>query len=113
MLSPAGVEELSKIWATINQPYRLSVAYEISLVEIIPTPPPPVQGGIVLRTGLDIILLQAPQLDSLNPAVGALVRVDNTGMLRANSIVISGSGLNFPGQATIVTVGGAPSGVRR
>ena len=40
MLSPAGIEELSKIWATINQPYRLSVAYEISLVEITPTAVP-------------------------------------------------------------------------
>jgi hypothetical protein len=112
MLSPAGIEELSKIWATINQPYRLSVAYEISLVEITPTPPPPVQGGIVLRTGLDVILLQAPQLESVNPAVGALVRVDNTGMLSANSIVISGSGLSFPGQTTIVTVGGQPVSIQ-
>jgi len=112
MLSPAGIEELSKIWATINQPYRLSVAYEISLVEITPTPPPPVQGGIVLRTGLDLILLQAPQLDSVNPAVGALVRVDNTGALHANSFVISGSGLSFPGQTTIVTVGGQPVSIQ-
>ena len=108
MLAPAGIEELSKIWATINQPYRLSVAYEISLVEITPTTPPPVQGGIVLRTGLDLIPLQTPQLDSLSPAVGGLVRIDDTGALRANSIVISGSRLSFPGQGTIVTVGGQP-----
>jgi hypothetical protein len=112
MLSPAGVEELSKIWATINQPYRLSVAYEISLVEITPTPPPPVQGGIVVRTGLDVILLQAPQLDSLNPALGALVRVDSTGALQANSIVIGGSGLSFPGQTAIVTVAGRPASIQ-
>lgn len=112
MLSPAGVEELSKIWATINQPYRLSVAYEISLIEITPTPPPPVQGGIVLRTGLDVMLLQAPQLESVNPAVGALVRVDNIGVLRANSVVIGGSGLSFPGQTTIVTVGGQPVSIQ-
>jgi hypothetical protein len=108
MLSPVGVEDLSKIWATINQPYRLSVAYEISLVEITPTLPPPVQGGIVLRTGLDVFLLQAPLLDSINPAVGPLVHVDNTGVLRANSLVITGSGLSFPGQTPIVTVGGQP-----
>src|SRR5262249_37741101 len=112
MLSPVGVEDLSKIWATINQPYRLSVAYEISLVEITPTPPPPVQGGIVLRTGLDVILLQAPRLDNVNPAVGALVDVDNTGVLRANSIVISGSGLSIPGQTPIVTVGGQPVSIQ-
>src|SRR5262245_16092046 len=34
MLLPTSIDELSKIWATINQPYRLSVAYEVSLVEI-------------------------------------------------------------------------------
>jgi hypothetical protein len=112
MLSPAGIEELSKIWATINQPYRLSVAYEISLVEITPTPPPPVQGGIVIRTGVDVILLQAPQLESVNPAVGALVHVDNTGTLQANSIVIRGSGLSFPEKMATVTVGGQPVSIQ-
>jgi hypothetical protein len=112
ILSPAGVEELSKIWATINQPYRLSVAYEISLVEITPTPPPPLQGGVVLRTGLDVILLQAPQIENVNPPVGALIRLDNTGVLRANNIVISGSGLSFPGQTTVVTVGGQPVSIQ-
>jgi hypothetical protein len=112
MLSPAGIEELSKIWATINQPYRLSVAYEISLVEIAPTPPPLVQGGIVLRTGLDVILLQAPQVEGLEPALGALVGVDNAGALQANSIVIRGSGLSFPGQTTVVTVGGQPVAIQ-
>src|SRR5215813_12928256 len=85
MLSPAGIEELSKIWATINQPYRLSVAYEISLVEIAPTQPPPVQGGTVLFTGLDVIPLQAPLLESLSPASGALAHVTGTGALQANS----------------------------
>ena len=34
-LSSVSVEDLSKIWATINKPYRLSVAYEVSLVELI------------------------------------------------------------------------------
>ena len=106
MLSPAGIEELSKIWATINQPYRLSVAYEISLVEITPTAPPPVQGGLVIRTGLNVIAMQAPRLDSLNPAAGALVHVDNSGTVLINSFVISGSGLTFPGQTATVTVGG-------
>ena len=39
MMSPVGIEELSRIWAAINQPYRLSIAYEISLVQIMPTLP--------------------------------------------------------------------------
>ncbi len=106
MLAPAGIEELSKIWATINQPYRLSVAYEISLVEITPTPPPPVRGAVVLRTGIEVAALQAPQLSSIAPAAGALVRIDGTGSIRPNTITISGSGFTAPGQTPTVTVGG-------
>jgi hypothetical protein len=108
MLSPAGIEDLSKIWATINQPYRLSVAYEISLVEITPTTLASERGGIVIRTGLELIPLQTPHLDNLNPASGGLARIDSTGALRANNIVINGSRLSSPGQTTIVTVGGRP-----
>jgi hypothetical protein len=108
MLSPAGIEELSKIWATINQPYRLSVAYEISLVEISPLQPPPVQGGIVLRTGLDIIALQAPRLESLEPTAGALAHITGGGMLEPNNAIISGSGLSVAGRLPTITVGGRP-----
>ena len=84
MLSPAGIEDLSKIWATINQPYRLSVAYEISLVEITPTTLAPGRGAIVIRTGLELIPLQTPHLDNLDPAAGGLARIDSTGALQAN-----------------------------
>jgi Pvc16 N-terminal domain len=106
MLSPVGTEELSKIWATINQPYRLSVAYEVSLVQIVPTPPPAMNGGIVMRTGLDVITLMAPVIDALDPAQGALQHLDNTGALQPNSLLISGGGFDFPGQAPAVTIGG-------
>ena len=70
-LMPTNLEELSKIWATINQPYRLSVAYEVSLVQLTPTPPPLVSGGIVLSTGVNVVTLDAPRLAELAPAVGA------------------------------------------
>ena len=66
----------------------------------------------MIRTGLDVILLQAPQLDNLDPAAGALVHIDSTGALQANNIVISGSRLSFPGQTTIVTVGGQPVSIQ-
>jgi hypothetical protein len=108
ILSPAGIEELSKIWATINQPYRLSVAYEISLIELTPTQPAPVQGGTVLRTGVEVIALQAPLLQSLAPAVGALAHINGTGALQANNLVINGSGLSVAGRLPSVTVGGQP-----
>ena len=105
-LMPTNIEGLAKIWATINQPYRLSVAYEVSLVELTPTPPPPVNGGIVARTGLKVIPLSAPFLESLEPASGALAHVGLGGVLLANTLTIHGSGFGFPGQSPSVTVGG-------
>jgi hypothetical protein len=105
-LAPTDLEELSKIWATINQPYRLSVAYEVSLVQITPTPPPPVSGGIVLSTGVNVVTLDAPRLTGLTPSLGALGHIDGGGALVANDLVISGFGLSFPGQAPLVRVGG-------
>jgi len=104
-LTPTSLEELSKIWATINQPYRLSVAYEVSLVELTPTPPPPVGGGLVMSTGVSVITLDAPRLTALSPTSGALVHiVGNT--ITPNDLQISGFGFSFPGQPTIVQVGG-------
>jgi hypothetical protein len=105
-LMQTNIEELSKIWATINQPYRLSVAYEVTLVEISPTPPPPVNGGIVSRTGLTVFPLSAPRLDSLSPTFGALVHVGLGGVLLANTLTINGSGFSFAGQTPTVTIGG-------
>jgi hypothetical protein len=102
------VEELSKIWATINQPYRLSIAYEVSLVQITPTPPPPVNGGIVTRTGLTVFQLSAPLLQNVSPPSGALVHVGLGGVLLPNTLTIDGSGFSFPGQTPTVTVGGQP-----
>jgi hypothetical protein len=107
MLSPAGIEELSKIWATINQPYRLSVAYEASLIEITPTQLAPVKGGVVLRTSLDMIPLQAPSLNSLSPGAGALANI-SAGTLQPNNIVIDGSGLSSAGRLPTITFGGQP-----
>lgn len=105
MLLPTSIEELSKIWATINQPYRLSVAYEVSLVQITPTPPPPVGGGIVLTTGVDVRTFDAPWLSELIPAIGALARVPGASVV-ANTLRINGFGMTFPGQNPIVRVGG-------
>lgn len=109
-LMPTGLEELSKIWATINKPYRLSVAYEVSLVELTPTPPPPVGGGIVLVTGVDVVTIDPPRLGELSPAGGALARVQ-AGALAANTLEIRGFGLSFPGQSPTVTVGGRTAAI--
>jgi hypothetical protein len=105
-LAVTSLEELSKIWATINQPYRLSVAYEVSLIELVPTAPPPVNGGITFSTGLNVIPWQAPRLDAVSPATGALAHVDGTGALAANFITLTGSGLRLAGRVPDVLFGG-------
>jgi hypothetical protein len=107
-LAPTSLEELSKIWATINQPYRLSVAYEVSLVQLTPTLPPAVNGGLVASTGVNVIALAAPRLTALEPATGALARLDAGNGLAANELTIEGFGLSFPGQAPTVRIGGRP-----
>jgi hypothetical protein len=104
-LAITSLEELSKIWATINQPYRLSVAYEVSLIELTPALPPPVDGSIVLSTGLNVFLWQAPRLESLSPATGALALVAGSA-IAANTLTISGSGMSSPGQTPTVLIGG-------
>ncbi|MDF2757671.1 MAG: hypothetical protein K0S99_303 [Thermomicrobiales bacterium] len=111
MLLPTPVEELSKIWAAINKPYRLSVAYEVSLVELTPTIPPPAGGGIVLTPHVDVFTLDPPRLSALTPASGALARLVGTDV-RANRLVISGFGFSFPGQKPRVRVGGQTVTVR-
>ena len=107
ILAPAGIEELSKIWATINQPYRLSVAYEVSLVEIAPTAPPPVSGTIVTVPPMpQVIAWQAAQLTALVPERGALVHVDGAGNVSGNTVLVLGSGLSLVGQSPVATIGG-------
>jgi hypothetical protein len=111
-LVPTGLEELSKIWATINKPYRMSVAYEVSLVQLAPTAPPPVGGGFVTSTGVTLVPLDPPRLSELTPASGALARVAG-GAVVPNDLRISGFGLSFPGQEPLVRVGGQLAAVQR
>ncbi len=105
ILSPVTVEDLSKIWATINQPYRLSVAYEVSLVELVPDRKSPVIAGIVQETNLTVFTLDPPRLTGLNPASGALARVA-AGVVTANTLTITGSGLGRLDVQPIVRIGG-------
>ena len=38
MLVPIEVEEINRLWGTVGDPYRLSVQYEVSVVQIDPSP---------------------------------------------------------------------------
>jgi hypothetical protein len=111
-LAPTNLEDLSKIWAAINQPYRLSVAYDVSLVHLTPATPPPTNGGIVLSTGVSVTPLDAPRLTALTPAIGALAHVESGEGLSSNVLVIAGSGFGFPGQRPSVRVGGLPVNIQ-
>ena len=110
-LVPTDLDELSKIWSTINKPYRLSAVYEVSLVELTPTAPPPGGGGIVTFTGVEVRTLDPPHLTELIPAGGPLGRIV-AGALVPSQIEIRGSGFQFPGVAPSVRVGGRPAAVR-
>jgi Pvc16 N-terminal domain len=108
-LAATSLEDLSKIWATINQPYRLSVAYEVSLLELRPTLPAPVNGATVVSTNLQILALEAPHLEGLTPQSGSLVHVasDGSNTLLSNLLAITGSGLSARYQTPAVQVGGS------
>jgi hypothetical protein len=112
-LIPTNLDELSKIWATINQPYRLSVAYEASLVELTPTPPPAVPAAGVRSFNANVRESSAPQIIALAPAAGALASVDAAGALVPNTLRITGTGLVAPGQPAVVRFGGSSTTVLR
>lgn len=104
-LAPMSLDELSKIWSTINKPYRLSVAYEVSVVQLTPVVPPASGGGIVLSTGLQVTTLDPPRLTALVPASGALAAAPG-GVLAPRTLQIQGFGFAFPGQTPVVRIGG-------
>ena len=109
-LLPTTIDELSKIWATINKPYRLSVAYDVSLVQIAPAAPPPSGGGIVLTTGLKVVTIAPPRLSALTPSGGALAHIVASALV-PNVVTIDGFGMSFPGTAPVARVGGQVAAV--
>jgi Pvc16 N-terminal domain/IPT/TIG domain len=92
---PTTMEEFSKIWTGLSKAYRLSVAYEVSLVEIGSTTPPVLPAPGVQQPSVRTATFGGPQLSFITPAagpVGATVR-------------ITGSNLQQPGKPTSVLVG--------
>ena len=102
-LLPTNIDEISKIWAAINKPYRLSVAYEVSLLELTPDVPPPVDGGIVTFTGVGVVTMQPPSISALVPPSSALA---SNGGTQANTVVVHGFGFSSPGASPTVRIGG-------
>jgi hypothetical protein len=110
-LLPTSLDEVSKIWATINQPYRLSVAYEVSLVELTPTRASDVPAGAVGNTAVRVGAPDPPLLTNLVPSSGPLASVGPGGILQPSTLTLLGSGLTPQGQSPQVQVGGKPAAV--
>jgi hypothetical protein len=95
-LLPTTMEEFSKIWTGLTKPYRLSVVYQVSLVEIAPTVPTRVPAPSVQVAAVGVNALGTPQIASIQPAQGPA----------GAQVVITGQGFQSSGGQTVVTVGG-------
>lgn len=109
-LHPVSMDELSKIWSTIGKPYRLSVAYEVTLVQLTPTVPSANGGGIVQTTGLRVVTITAPRLRAVTPNQGPLASRAG-GQNNPSSLRLDGFGFAFLDEPPTVTVGDVPVAV--
>lgn len=103
MLAPLDMDDLSRIWGTFDQPYRPSVLYEVSVVQIDATPPDPVRPipERVRRIGSPHI--SAPFVPP------ALVAVEPTELGVGQSLIVYGEHLS--GWTASATLGGVPLGI--
>jgi hypothetical protein len=92
---PTTMDEFSKIWTGLSKAYRLSVAYEVSLVEIEPTTPPTLPAPAVQQPSVRTTTLGRPQIASVTPAAGPA----------GATVRIAGANLQQPGKPTSVVVG--------
>jgi len=70
-LHPTNTEDLSKIWSMFNQPYRLSVIYQVSLVQIAPTAPAPPRAAPVKVTDVTVSPISHSGAGAARPAPNA------------------------------------------
>ena len=93
--APISMEEFSKIWTGLSKAYRLSFAYEVSLLQIGPLNPASAPAPAVQEMSLAVGTIGSPQIGSVSPASGEV----------GTEISIKGSGFKVRGMTTIVTVG--------
>jgi hypothetical protein len=94
--APISMEEFSKIWTGLSKAYRLSVAYEVSLVQIAPINPAIPPGPPVQRTAVKVTTIGRPLIGEINPASGPV----------GTDVTIRGSGFKVPGLMTAVSIDG-------
>lgn len=95
-LLPISMEEFSKIWTGFSKAYRLSVAYEVSLIEIGPLAAMRAPAAPVQETAVQLGTVGAPVIGAVSPATGPA----------GAQVSITGSNLRVAGLPTTVTVGG-------
>ena len=94
--TPISMEEFSKIWTGLSKAYRLSVAYDVSLVQIGPLKPIHPPGPPVLKTALQVTTISRPQIVSISPASGPV----------GTEVTIKGSSFKAFGMATSISIAG-------
>ncbi|MCG6495459.1 DUF4255 domain-containing protein [Kitasatospora sp. A2-31] len=104
---PLSVEDLSRIWSTIGKPYRLSAAYQVSLVQLRGAEPT-VAVAPVARARAVVDPRSAPRVAALVPARGAVATLSG-GAVVPGRLRLQGESLAAPGLAPAVTVAGAPA----
>ncbi len=93
-LMPNSMEEFSKIWTGLNKAYRLSVTYEVSLVQIAPTVAVSGAQPAIQKVSLDVSVSGGPVLASLTPATGTA----------GQQVILKGKGFVERGKDTAVMI---------
>lgn len=93
--APITMEEYSKIWTGLGKAYRLSAAYDVSLVQIAPLVSGAMPGPPVQRTTVSAGVVAAPAIAEIQPAAGPA----------GETLTLTGTGFTCRGCETSVIVG--------
>ncbi len=83
----------------------MSFAYEVTLIQLTPTRSPSVTAGIVQSTGVTVVTLDPPRLQSITPASGPLATLAAGNIVQPGQLVVSGFHLLADGEAATITIG--------
>ncbi len=89
------MDEVSKIWTGLSKAHRLSVLYDVSLVQIAPLAPVPQAAPPVQSLQLGVATKGLPVIETVSPPVGAA----------GTQVTIKGSNLKEHGSQTYVAFG--------
>lgn len=103
VLAPLDTEELSKIWMGLTNPYRLSVGYTVSVVQIESQKPKRIARPVKMRR-LHAILLRRPKIsDIMVTPCGSVTEMPPATARIGDTLIINGS--NFWGISTQLIIG--------